>query len=103
MGAKHAIGCSTPRTGLSSPHGHEPVWDLCVIGAGPGGYAAAMRAHDLGKRVLLIEGPRRRRHRGALSSARRWHLSADFATAKLTDRLPGAGGIDVTYPSRDGA
>ena len=30
------------------------TWDLCVLGAGPGGYAAAMRAHDLGKRVVIV-------------------------------------------------
>ena len=27
-------------------------YDLCVIGCGPGGFAAAMRALDLGKHVL---------------------------------------------------
>ena len=30
-------------------------YDLCVIGAGPSGYAAAMRAVDFGKNVLIIE------------------------------------------------
>ena len=30
-------------------------FDLCVIGGGPAGYAAAMRGIDLGKRVLLVE------------------------------------------------
>ena len=30
-------------------------YDLCIIGAGPSGYAAAMRAVDFGKRVVLIE------------------------------------------------
>lgn len=30
-------------------------FDLCVVGAGPSGYAAAMRAVDFGKKVLLIE------------------------------------------------
>jgi dihydrolipoamide dehydrogenase len=29
--------------------------DLVVIGSGPGGYAAAFRASDLGREVLLIE------------------------------------------------
>lgn len=79
------------------------VWDLCVLGAGPAGYAAAMRAHDLGKRVLLIEKERvggTGIHAGALSSKTMWHLSNDFATAKLTDRgYRAPGGIDVTYPS----
>ena len=31
------------------------IWDVVVIGAGPGGYAAAFRASDLGKNVLLID------------------------------------------------
>ena len=30
-------------------------FDLIVIGAGPSGYAAAMRALDFKKKVLLIE------------------------------------------------
>ena len=28
--------------------------EVVVIGAGPGGYAAAFRAADLGKKVLLV-------------------------------------------------
>ena len=30
-------------------------WDVVVLGAGPGGYAAAFRASDLGQRVLLVD------------------------------------------------
>ena len=30
-------------------------FDVCVIGAGPSGFAAAMRAIDFGKRVALVE------------------------------------------------
>ena len=29
--------------------------DLVVVGAGPGGYAAAFYAADLGKKVILLE------------------------------------------------
>ena len=29
--------------------------EIVVIGAGPGGYAAAFRAADLGKKVILID------------------------------------------------
>ncbi len=53
-------------------------FDLCVIGGGPSGYAAAMRAIDLGKKVALIE---RRKvggtglYDGALSSKTLWELS----------------------------
>ncbi len=30
-------------------------YDLCIIGGGPSGYAAAMRAVDFKKKVLLVE------------------------------------------------
>jgi|GEM_PF-6158876 len=33
-------------------------FDWCVLGAGPAGYAAAVRAHDLGKKILLVERER---------------------------------------------
>ena len=29
--------------------------DLVIVGAGPGGYAGALRASQLGKKVLLVE------------------------------------------------
>ncbi|MBX3199744.1 MAG: NAD(P)/FAD-dependent oxidoreductase [Labilithrix sp.] len=78
-------------------------WDLCVLGAGPAGYAAAMRAHDLGKRVLLVERDRTGGagiHAGALSSKTMWHLSNDYAIARLTDRgYRAPGGIEVSYAS----
>jgi dihydrolipoamide dehydrogenase len=55
-------------------------YDLVIIGAGPSGYAAAMRALDFKKKVLLIE-----RHcvggagvtNGALSSKTWWELSRE--------------------------
>lgn len=75
-------------------------YDVCVIGAGPGGYAAAMRAHDLGKRVLLIEKGRlggAGLHAGALSSKTMWHLSNDFAGACRTDRGYRARDVEVSY------
>lgn len=58
-------------------------FDLIVIGAGPSGYAAAMRALDFKKKVLLIE-----RNRiggagvtnGALSSKTWWELSRETAS-----------------------
>lgn len=79
------------------------AWDLCVLGAGPAGFAAAMRAHDLGKRVLLVERERVGGvgiHSGALSSKTMWHLSNDYSVACLTDRgYRATSGIDVSYPS----
>ena len=55
--------------------------NLCVIGAGPSGYAAAMRALDFNKKVLIIErglvggaGV----HNGALSSKTWWEISREY-------------------------
>jgi len=79
------------------------AWDLCVIGAGPAGYAAAMRAHDLGKRVVIVERGQvggAGIHAGALSSKTMWHLSNDYAVAARSDRgYHAPGGLDVSYPS----
>src|SRR5215212_5294662 len=58
-------------------------YDLVVIGAGPSGYAAAMRALDFKKKVLLIE-----RNKvggagvtnGALSSKTWWELSRETSS-----------------------
>lgn len=75
-------------------------FDLCVLGAGPAGYAAAVRAHDLGKRVLLVERGNvggTGIHNGALSSKTMWHLSNDYFGACRTDRGFRAASIDVTY------
>ncbi len=36
----------------------ERTYDLAVIGAGPGGYVAAIRAAQLGMRVALVERDR---------------------------------------------
>lgn len=59
-------------------------FDLCVIGGGPAGYAAAMRAIDLGKRVALVERDRiggTGIYNGALASKTLWELSHRVATA----------------------
>lgn len=53
-------------------------YDLCIIGAGPAGYAAAMRAVDFGKKVILIEKEKvggAGLYNGALSSKTLWELS----------------------------
>ena len=57
-------------------------FDLVVIGAGPSGYAAAMRALDFKKRVLLIEKSKvggAGVSNGALSSKTWWELSREAA------------------------
>ena len=55
-------------------------FDLCIIGAGPSGYAAAMRALDFKKRVLLIEKGKvggTGVSNGALSSKTWWEISRE--------------------------
>ncbi len=75
-------------------------YDLCILGAGPGGYAAAMRAHDLGKRVALVEAARvggAGLHHGALSSKTFWHLANDYAKAGRHGRGFEVADIEVSY------
>jgi dihydrolipoamide dehydrogenase len=75
-------------------------FDLAVIGSGPGGFAATMRAVDFGKNVCLIETA----HlggigvmNGALTSKTMWELSADYAVAAAVDRGYRASGLQVDY------
>lgn len=56
-------------------------YDLCIIGAGPSGFAAAMRAIDLGKKICLIERNKPGGagiFNGALSSKTMWELSQNY-------------------------
>ena len=76
-------------------------YDVCVIGGGPSGFAAAMRSYDLGKRVCIVEksvmggaGV----HHGALSSKTLWELSRDYQRALRKDR--GFTAHDVTLDYR---
>ncbi len=60
-------------------------FDVCIIGAGPAGYAAAMRALDLGMKILLVEKNRvggAGLYDGALSSKTLWELSKDVHMAR---------------------
>lgn len=57
-------------------------YDLCVIGGGPSGYAAAMRAIDFGKKVVLLEKYKiggAGIYDGALTSKTMWELSQKVA------------------------
>ncbi|MBL7965065.1 MAG: NAD(P)/FAD-dependent oxidoreductase [Flavobacteriales bacterium] len=70
-------------------------FDLCVIGGGPSGYAAAMRAVDLGLRTLLVERDKvggAGIYNGALSSKTLWEMSQRVANAndlvRKRDREP---------------
>ncbi len=60
-------------------------YEIVVIGGGPAGYAAAMRALDFNKKVLLIEKNKiggAGLYDGALSSKTLWELSKDVNMAK---------------------
>jgi dihydrolipoamide dehydrogenase len=50
-----APAASTPKPQTPSPKPHNYNFDLIVIGGGPAGYAAAIRAGQLKKRVLCVE------------------------------------------------
>ena len=65
------------------------AFDLCILGCGSGGFAAAIRALDLGKTVCLVEDRQIGGAGvmwGALASKTFWELSKDYAIAAKTDR-----------------
>jgi dihydrolipoamide dehydrogenase len=74
-------------------------YDVCIIGGGPAGYAAAMRAVDFDKKVLLVE---KRNiggagiYNGALSSKTFWEISRGIYSTrkKLSKYSPGDKKID---------
>ena len=60
-------------------------YDICIIGGGPSGYAAAMRAIDFGKKVLLVERDKvggAGLYNGALSSKSMWEYSMKYHTVR---------------------
>jgi dihydrolipoamide dehydrogenase len=75
-------------------------FDLVVIGGGPAGFAAAVRAWDFGRRVAIVEKGRlggAGLHHGALSSKTLWELSRDYRNALKRDRGFDAGRVDVDF------
>lgn len=77
-------------------------FDLCIIGCGPGGFAAAMRALDLGKHACIVEGDEiggAGVKWGALASKTMWELAKDYAVAAMVDRGYRAAGLTVNYES----
>ncbi|MDB9854467.1 dihydrolipoyl dehydrogenase [Candidatus Marinimicrobia bacterium] len=70
--------------------------EIVVIGSGPGGYAAAFRAADLGKKVLLVERDNDLGgvclNRGCIPSKALLHISKIIHEAKYLST------IGVTYP-----
>jgi dihydrolipoamide dehydrogenase len=63
----------------------QEEYDVCIIGGGPAGYAAAMRALDFDKKVLLIEKNKlggAGLYDGALASKSMWEVSEKIRSAR---------------------
>jgi dihydrolipoamide dehydrogenase len=54
-GAKQEKPEATQSAAAPAPTGSDVETEVVVLGAGPGGYTAAFRAADLGKKVVLVE------------------------------------------------
>ena len=75
-------------------------FDLIIIGAGPSGYAAAMRALDFKKKVLLIEKNKvggAGVTNGALSSKTWWELSREAAAFRKSLKRYNIKVPDISY------
>lgn len=77
-------------------------YDVCIIGCGVGGFAAATRALDLGKHACVIERDEIGGTGvmwGALSSKTMWELAKDYDIAAKVDRGYRSSGLMVNYRS----
>jgi len=75
-------------------------YDVCVIGCGSAGFAAAMRSYDFDNHVCIIEGGSvggAGLANGALSSKTMWELAKDFSIASRVDRGYRASSLSVDY------
>ena len=76
-------------------------YEIAVIGAGPGGYAAAFRAADLGKQVLLIDRDNELGgvclNRGCIPSKALLHISKVMSEAEHLSKM----GVTYGKPSID--
>ena len=75
-------------------------YDVCIIGGGPAGYAAAMRAVDFGKSVVLIEKDKLGGagiYNGALTSKTMWELSRKVDTINTNLYSAGRRQLEVTW------
>ncbi|MEZ4403448.1 MAG: NAD(P)/FAD-dependent oxidoreductase [Kofleriaceae bacterium] len=77
-------------------------YDLCILGAGPAGLAAAARAHHLGLSTALVEAAAPGGAGiadGALSSKTLWHLAMDYARARRSDRGYDGRDLALAWPA----
>jgi dihydrolipoamide dehydrogenase len=80
----------------------EPIkTDILVLGAGPGGYAAAFYAADLGKKVIMVERDKRLGgvclNRGCIPSKALLHAAHTITAARESEHR----GISFTNPTID--
>jgi len=86
---------------VSSNTASSNAYDLIVIGSGPGGYVAAIRAAQLGMKAAVVEKDPKFGgtclHRGCIPTKALLH------TASMLDEIKGAGdvGISVAEPTLD--
>ena len=76
------------------------LFDLCVLGCGPAGFAGAMRALDFGKHVCIVEGAEvggAGLMWGAMTSKTMWEIAKDYVIASKQDRGYQASGLSVDY------
>lgn len=74
----------------------EPSFDVVILGAGSGGYAAALRAGQLGLKVALIEGDKvggTCLHRGCIPTKAYLHAAETAESVKDA----GAVGVEATF------
>src|SRR3954467_1668958 len=75
--------------------------EIVVVGAGPGGYAAAFYAADLGKKVILVERDKRLGgvclNRGCIPSKALLHASHTITSARESEHR----GIKFATPEID--
>jgi len=81
-------------------HVSESVYDLVILGAGSGGYAAALRASQLGLKVALIEGDKvggTCLHRGCIPTKAYLHAAETADAIRESDTF----GVQATLQGID--
>mgnify|MGYP001611211883 FL=1 len=107
-----ATATTTPVNLQNNPYGKAPTapvvlprFDVCVIGGGPSGIRAAMRAIDFGKKVCLIEKNRlggADLWNGALQSKTLWEMSRFCSKLRnLGPRIYHPDSIGVVHVDQD--
>jgi dihydrolipoamide dehydrogenase len=86
---------STARAATPAAIGGDSVFDLLVLGAGPGGYSAAFRAADLGLKVVLVE--RYKALGGVCLNVGCIPSKAMLHVAAVIDEVAHFGGVGVTF------